>query len=590
MEKYTVTGNDYISLPQITGEGDILSVGLLSMQARGLFSLSGAPFLRAFVGNGEHFTPTAVQEEKLGFWIPRFCKTFDGGRATQTVLAPIEGKGFLVRLEYENTSSQSQTITLGFDGTWNCATRETNSSEPLFGNKTLAYGWHGAPMYALNGVLPLFCFSFLCDSETQNTCACDSETATYSLQKNYDLQPHEKATLTLAIGFGMDGVSAVTAALDFLRHGFDTLLQTACGFLQSRTRTTGNTLADFRLHYNLFFCYFFSAGRTLDTEQFVMVTSRSPRYYVSAAYWDRDSLLWAFPAILAVDEKRAREMLVYAFTTQLPHAGEHSRFIDGTLLEPGFELDELCAPLIALCQYCNKTGTPLWKHAPFSDGISQILTRLERKKHPVLPLYETFLYPSDDMRKYPYLTYDNALAAYALRQLGNLLRDENLLAWSKKIQQAVLKNAVTEHNGKRLFAWSFDLQGKYELYDEPPGSLTLLSYLGLCDIDNEIFCNTLAWLYSSAYPFSFLDTPFSQLGCAHANHPWVLSYCNAVFSGVYTDETLQQMLTMPMDGGLACESVSEHTGETATGEAFATCAGAYSYALLLAFGVERIPG
>ena len=40
------------------------------------------------------------------------------------------------------------------------------------------------------------------------------------------------------------------------------------------------------------------------------MTSRSPRYYVSAAYWDRDSLLWAFPAILTVDAAYAREIFL----------------------------------------------------------------------------------------------------------------------------------------------------------------------------------------------------------------------------------------------------------------------------------------
>ena len=86
------------------------------------------------------------------------------------------------------------------------------------------------------------------------------------------------------------------------------------------------------------------------------MTSRSPRYYVSAAYWDRDSLLWAFPAILTVDAAYAREILTYVFTRQARNFGVHSRYIDGTMLEPGFELDELCAPVIALNRYVEQTG------------------------------------------------------------------------------------------------------------------------------------------------------------------------------------------------------------------------------------------
>ena len=587
---YTVTGNDYISLPQITADGALQSVSFLSKSARGLFSLSGSPFLRTFVKHGAELTPTQTQEEKLAFWIPHFTKRFDDGVATQTIVTPIDGKGFVIRLRYDNTSDKTQEITLGFDGNWENATREINSSEILFGKKTFSIGWHEAPMYALNGVLPLFCFSLLCDQKTQNDFSCDGETARYTLQKTFLLQAGERAELTLAVGFGMDGVSAVTTALDFLRHGFSAIFQATCLFLQARTRQTDNPRANFAINYNTFFCYFFAMGKTLDSEEFVCVTSRSPRYYVSAAYWDRDALLWAFPAILAVDEPRAKDMLTYAFTTQLRNVGEHSRFIDGTLLEPGFELDELCAPLIALCQYCEKTGVPLWKRAPYSDGVSQILAKLERKKHAHLPLYQTFLYPSDDMRKYPYLTYDNALTAYAIKQLGSLLRDPNLLTWSEKIQRALLDNAITSQNGKRLFTWSFDLQGNFELYDEPPGSLVLLAHLGICEKTDEVYQNTVAWLYSEEYPYGFLSAPFSQLGCAHAKHPWTLSYCNAVLAEIATKSDIEQMLTMRMDAGLVCESIDEQTGVVTTGEAFATCAGFFAHALSIAFHAQRIPG
>jgi hypothetical protein len=64
----------------------------------------------------------------------------------------------------------------------------------------------------------------------------------------------------------------------------------------------------------------------------------------------------------------------------------------------------------------------------------------------------------------------------------------------------------------------------------------------------------------------------------------VLSYCNRILSGKYTEDTILQMLTMPMDNGLACESIDEYTGEAKTGEAFATCAGLYAYALMQVFG------
>ena len=104
------------------------------------------------------------------------------------------------------------------------------------------------------------------------------------------------------------------------------------------------------------------------------MTSRSPRYYVSAAYWDRDSLLWAFPAILMADAAYAREILTYVFTRQIRNVGIHSRYIDGTVLEPGFELDELCAPVIALTRYTETTKDETLICEPFvKQGLIRIL-------------------------------------------------------------------------------------------------------------------------------------------------------------------------------------------------------------------------
>ena len=46
--------------------------------------------------------------------------------------------------------------------------------------------------------------------------------------------------------------------------------------------------------------------------------------------------------------------------------GIHSRYIDGTVLEPGFELDELVAPLLALERYINKTDDKSILNDPIS--------------------------------------------------------------------------------------------------------------------------------------------------------------------------------------------------------------------------------
>ena len=116
-------------------------------------------------------------------------------------------------------------------------------------------------------------------------------------------------------------------------------------------------------------------------------------------------LLWAFPAILDADAALAEQILHYVFGRQRRNLGVHSRYIDGTVLEPGFELDELVAPVIALEAYTVRTGRrSILTDSDVQRGIDQILGTLEAMAHPEIPLYETFLQPTDDELVFPYLT------------------------------------------------------------------------------------------------------------------------------------------------------------------------------------------
>lgn len=233
------------------------------------------------------------------------------------------------------------------------------------------------------------------------------------------LAPGGSAELTVWWGLGLEEISAVTSARELQRRGWDWELRRSLAWLAERSLDLGDEALTRLYNTNLFFCIFFSTGRTLDTEELVLVTSRSPRYYVSAAYWDRDSLLWSFPAVLDADAALAREMLGYVFGRQRRNIGVHSRFIDGTVLEPGFELDELMAPVLALERYVDATGDRSVLTDPdVLRGIDEILKKLDAERAGSCELYETFLQPTDDERVYPYITYDNVLVWRALRAWG----------------------------------------------------------------------------------------------------------------------------------------------------------------------------
>ena len=182
------------------------------------------------------------------------------------------------------------------------------------------------------------------------------------------------------------------------------------------------------------------------------------------------------------------------------------------------------------------------------------------------------------MHNYPYLTYDNALVWYTLKALAGLLERPELEAAAEKVRDAVQQNCTVLSNGKRVFAWSTDLNGKWDIYDEPPGSLLLLPFYGFCDAEDEVWKNTEALIRSEDYPLSFAGHPIAEIGCKHAAHPWLLSICNSLLSG-HSESALKHLQKTNLDNGIACESINEDTGACETGEAFATCAGFFAFAL-----------
>ncbi len=587
---YQVTGNEYLSLPTIReNDGAVEGVTFLYMQVKGLLEIRGKDgLIRPYVELDGQRLPLCPVWSREHCWIPRFVSEEQKLRFTCTYLTPVGERALVLRLSVQNQSAEPRTVRFGTDGQWDQTLHEVNETTELTeGREAYESGWNHMFIFSQKPGLPLFAFA-PCVADPQQFAEIDQQARwnrsdfAYDIYRETVLQPGETAVLDIPWGVGYEGVAASTSAKELLRQGFDAVYDRTVRWLSAREKPLADPKLHELLNTNLFFAFFYASGRTVDTEELCLMTSRSPRYYVSAAYWDRDSLLWAFPAILTVDAAYAREILTYVFTRQARNFGVHSRFIDGTMLEPGFELDELCAPVIALDRYVEKTGDTAFAARPFvRDGLEEILRRMEAKKHPSVPMYETFLQPTDDMHNHIYLTYDNALVCYALRALAKLLNRPELAEEAERTRRAVYEHCVKEQNGRPFFAWSVDLNGHFDIYDEPPGSLLLLPFYGFCEENDPIWQTTAAMIRDESYPLSFAGHPIAEIGCKHAPHPWILSICNSLLSG-HADSALLHLSRTPLDNGVACESVNEDTGLCETGEAFATCAGFLSYALYCA--------
>lgn len=598
MKTFYPTGNDYVALPTIAEDGSVESMNYLSMRDRGIIEWTGEPFLKPLLMiDGERVAFTDLKWRREHYWIPTFEMSHGDLEIRVKYVAPMDAKGWFLRYELRQAPGSKEVpadVRVGIEGHFGQLLHSINESKPIEGtHKIYKSLWNDGWVFDFRTGVTMNSFAFI-TAGGFTAQQVDHASRRYTFEKQIqwrEVPGGREATVDMFMGVGFEEVGATTQAIHLLRETGDHLIQALESWLVDRVQPHQDPHLMSLLNLNQFFNYFYATGYTLDTEERVLCTSRSPRYYVSAAYWDRDSLIWSFPALLVTEPRTAREALDYVFGRQMRNIGIHSRYIDGTVLEPGFELDELCAPLLAIDMYLERTGD--WAYAErqsVRDGVAHIVDRLVSWKHPSIDLFGTFLMPTDDMRRYPYLTYNNVLVWRILGVLERLYTywgKDAEATWAKelriKVREAVNAHLTMEEDGRRFYAWSSDLQGHHDFYDEPPGSLTLLSYYGFVDAGDAVFRNTVERLYHEDFPHYFNGTAFEELGCSHADHPWVLAICNSLLNG-REEQAMELLRRTNMDNGIACESIDENTGEWVTGAHFATCAGFLVHALMTTKG------
>jgi hypothetical protein len=411
-------------------------------------------------------------------------------------------------------------------------------------------------------------------------------------KRQVTLAPGETAEALFVLGVGVEEFSAAHSARALRelleRNGAEAMVELAASWCKARTRTTGQPDLDLLMNRNYLFTELYAWGKTIDTEQLVGVTSRSPRYYVSAAYWDRDAMLWSFPALLDVDKEMAAEALDYALTVQLRNAGTHSRFIDGVVLEDGFQLDEAAAPIVALASYVQQTGDIdfLRQH---STAMLSLRDRLLSRFDPETGLYSSLQDPQDEFQALPFLTYDNALSWRALNDLASLFNRlgepaeaQKMTARGNALHAAILAHCISSDApgaAGPIFASATD--GKRFVFTEmPPGSLMKLPALGLVPENDPVFARTYDWLHSANYKYSFADQPYGLPGSYRLlfTPSWEVADHMGLSKG--REKALKILRASGWDGGIVTEGVSAQTGlMDQQGRAFATAAGYMAHAI-----------
>ncbi len=584
------TGNQWIALPEIAADdGAIQSFNVLSMHEHGLLQVNGArnaPALRPTLTiDGRRVTLHGLRWSLLGYWVPVAQFRSGGILLTLTYCAPIGARAAFVHVSARNLGSAPERVDLGMEASWGSLSRVIYAAMPMRGTLDAepAPWLNQAQMFRYGNAATEFAW-VLSHPGADGRLDLSLGERDYRAHREIELAAGATARIDFILGVGLEEYGAATHARSLRRmialEGARAVIARTADWCASRGRTTGRADLDLLMNRNLLFTRFYAWGRTLDTEQLVGVTSRSPRYYVSAAYWDRDAMLWSFPGLLRSDPAFAREALGYALTTQLIDTGVHSRYIDGAVLEDGFELDEAAAPLIAFADYERATGDLrfLRRHRDALDVLEHGL--LARKA--ASGLYRSVQDSQDENRAQQFMTYDNALVwkafqdlSYLRSQLREPRRAAAAVAAAGALRAAILARLVRPGApGAAGPIFAFGSDGRTPYFDDvPPGSLLRLPLIGFIAQSDPVFQRTYAWLHSKDFPYSFHDQPDGLPGSYRLPSTTVWSIADHLLLQRGNEAALRILLASHWDAGIAAEGLDPADGRVRTGAAFATAAG-----------------
>lgn len=572
------TGNLHVALPEIArADGRVRSLGVVLASCAGVLTAHGGedglarPELRVDRVQQE----PELTWERSGSWLPRFCAETATGEVEGRYLAPEGERGVVLRLHYRHRGPAAS-VELAWRGSWASTSVEHLRSKSVEGRYDARDdAWTGSRVVGLSTGLPLLALAWRAGPDA--TLDDDGSGAGWVVSRSAVMEEGDELQVETYLGVAPEPDGACTGALHLRRRGFDALWDETLNWLLARRLPVDGPLGE-RLNTNLFFSFFYASADCLDDGRPVLLTSRSPHYYVCAAFWSRDAYLWTFPSLLLVDAARARRVLVatlLAGGTRLP---DHALYLSGTPLYPGFELDQAAAPVLAVHRYVTTTGDASVLAEPgVLPTLLALVARAERWRHPSWDLYATFLLPTDDPTDFPYVATCNTLLAAAFDALaelldgvaGSALSPDELRERAAGIRAAVLEHLVVEGPSDRVLAWACDAEGRTELRDEPPLGLRTLPFWGLGRWDDPVHVATRRWLDEQAYP-----GPYGGAGSPHFPFPSGFDLANRLLDpGCTSPDPLRQLVETPMDAGLACESWDPETGVVTTGAAMASMAG-----------------
>jgi hypothetical protein len=571
------TANSYIAIPDIDiDNGGIKSLNITSLKNKGLIEIRGNPYLFTayFYQGDDELKPSKIETKQLSYFIPEvkyFMKSFE---IVSKVYCDTNEKGLVLEfLSPEDVSvklkvSPSIVNLLRFN------------SHRTFGYKYLQRDkWLNNPSIVFKSLDFELAMAFGGDREFHCPFNESIVGIDHDLYIEMFIEVKKNMGNAFYISMNSEGDGASTTLIHLKRKGYTEIYNETVHSLENKIIDINNNKIKDVLNQNLIFNYFFSSSKDFFTDQLVTMTSRSPRYYVSGAFWERDFFLWSLKGIKICDREYHKKLYREMVIRHSINPGDHAHYIDGTVLYPGFELDE------AASYFVDLDFEEGFFDKDIVNSFDRIVERIEREKDEYMGLYKTFLFPSDDPAlDQQFVLIDNAILLKGYRNLRNLYKklgkETITLEQGIKDLEENLPKFIKRVDGKEIYVWSLNKKGDYMLYNDPPGNLGTLVYYGFTLKDDPIFINTINYYYSVKYKYFDKDSNFKELACDHhPNTPSGLGLCGSLLNPLMAKDALDIALNANMDGGLLAESFDKNTGDAKTGTGFATGSGYLAYAL-----------
>ena len=295
--KYIPTGNEYVTLDRIGEEhAGIEAISVLHMGYKGILEIAGGKekgLMRPYcVCNGEAVEISNPVWERKHNWLPSFRFENESLLLEGVIFAPPGERGFFYSLTLSNKKTEQLDIALGLEGSIHGLHHIMNESRCMKVTKEVkSSNWNHSVVFSFVGETDILSLAPIFDKEKETIVEEVSENGSdiaYRFYKMQSLAAGEKISFDGIWGLGYEEVSASTSAKELLRHGIEWEYGQTVRRLEQlcNSRGKGQMLSEEIQKIsdtNALFCYYYASGRTIDTEEAVMVTSRSDRYYVSAS-------------------------------------------------------------------------------------------------------------------------------------------------------------------------------------------------------------------------------------------------------------------------------------------------------------------